>query len=571
MKFHSLAQIKNISKDNSLEIVKHICIFTALMIILLIAYSNSFHGDWVFDDFPNIIQNPYIKIKAFSWEEVKYCFYGLDQEKLSRPLSYFSFAVNYYFDGTNVFGYHLVNFTIHYLSTVFVFLFIYNTLKLPLLKEKYAHISYPLALLSTLFWAVNPVFVSSVTYIVQRMASMAALFYIMSMYFYLKGRTAQNLTHSISFFILCFIAGFAAMLTKENAVMLPVSVLLFDLLLIQGVTKENVKKFSKILLLSLLLILVIGLIYTDGLSNVFGGYEIRDFSMTQRLLTEPRVILFYLSLLFYPIGSRLTFLYDIDISRSLFQPWTTIPSILLILFIIGFAFFIARKRPLISFCIIFYFLNHLIEGSVFPLELMYEHRNYLPSMLLFVPISELMISSIYYLSNKKFMQYACAFSVVLIIAVLCYTTYIRNAIVSHEANLWLDNIEKYPNLSRPHSNLGNIYSVNEKMTEALSEFKTSMSLNNFGSSNAYALQEFNLGVYYFKKGEYDLAFPFFKSSYKKIPFYHSNVIYIAKIHLIRGENDLAYRLIESELHKYPRNRELNEFFSKTFRVNYLHN
>ena len=129
--------------------------------------------------------------------------YGFDQERPSRPLSYLSFALNYYFDGMDVFGFHVVNFIIHYLAAVFLFLFIYNTLKLPLLRDKYKNIAYPVALLATFFWAINPVFVTSVTYIVQRMASMAGLFYIMSMYFYLKGRTAQNSTHSISFFILC--------------------------------------------------------------------------------------------------------------------------------------------------------------------------------------------------------------------------------------------------------------------------------------------------------------------------------------------------------------------------------
>ena len=289
------------------EANKYAFTFISLFIILIAVYSNSFYGDWHFDDFANIVNNPYIQIKSFSWPEIKHFVHGFYQSGLSRPLSYLSFALNYKFGGMDVFGYHVVNFIIHYLAAVFLFLFIYNTLKLPLLREKYSTIAYPVALLSTFFWALNPVHVTSITYIVQRMASMAGLFYIMSMYFYLKGRTAQNSTSSISFFILSLIAGFAAVLSKENAVMLPVSILLFDLFLIQGATKENIKKFSKIFFLPLLLILIIGLIYTGGFSNAFSGYDIRDFSMTQRLLTEPRVILFYLSLLFYPIRFALNF------------------------------------------------------------------------------------------------------------------------------------------------------------------------------------------------------------------------------------------------------------------------
>ncbi len=305
----------------------------------------------------------------------------------------------------------------------------------------------------------------------------------MSMYFYLKARTQDKFSHSIILFSFCFISGLAAVLSKENAAMLPLCILIYDLFIIQGLNKENIKKFLKYAALPFVVILIIGFIYTD-FSSVFGGYEIRDFTMMQRLLTEPRVILFYLSLLFYPINSRLTLLYDIDVSRSLFQPWTTIPAILLIAIIIGFAFYIAKKRPLISFCIIFYFLNHIIEGSIFSLELIYEHRNYLPSMLLFIIPSFLIIHVLDYFSYKKTIQFACAVGVIIILTGLGDITYRRNAIVSNDFSLWYDNAEKYPNLSRNHSNLGNAYIHRQQRDKALSEYEKAMQLNNFGSIHA---------------------------------------------------------------------------------------
>ena len=540
---------------------KYAFTFISLLIILLAIYSNSFYGEWHFDDSANIVDNPYIQIKSFSWTEIKHCVLGIYQDRLLRPLSYFSFALNYKFGGMNVFWFHVVNFAIHYLSAVFLFLFIYNTLKLPLLRDKYSLIAYPVALLSTFFWALNPVHVTSITYIVQRMAFMAGLFYIISMYLYLKGRTAQNLTSTISFFILSLIVGFAAVLTKENAVMLPVSILLFDLFLIQGATKENIKKFIKILFLPLLLILIIGLIYTGSFSNALGGYDIRDFSMIQRLLTEPRVILFYLSLLFYPISSRLTLLYDIEISRSLLQPWTTIPSILLILFIISFAFYIVRKRPLISFCIIFYFLNHLIEGSVFSLELIYEHRNYLPSMLLFVPLAEFIIHALDYFSYKKIIQFIVALGIVIVLVGEGDITYSRNKTVSDDFILWLDNIDKSPGLSRPHSNLGNIYfNYNEKI-KALQEYEKAIILNKFGSEETLAIQKCNLGLLYFEDMKDDRAMGYFKKSSEIMPKYIKNYIYIAKIKLRQNKIKEAKQIIEDKLKKYPNNSELMELYS----------
>jgi Tfp pilus assembly protein PilF len=543
------------------EANKYAFTFISLLIILLAIYSNSFYGEWHFDDFANIVDNPYVQIKSFSWSEIKHCLYGFHQDRPSRPLSYLSFALNYQVNGMDVFGYHVVNFIIHYLAAVFLFLFIYNTLKLPLLREKYENISYPIALLATFFWAINPVFVTSVTYIVQRMASMEGLFYIMSMYLYLKGRTADKLSLSIVFFILCFLAGLASVLSKENAAMLPVSILLFDLLLIQGVTKENIKKFIKISALPFLLILIIGFIYTGGFSNALSGYEIRDFTMAQRLLTEPRVILFYLSLLFYPISSRLTLLYDIDVSRSLFQPWTTIPSILLILFIISFAFSIARKRPLVSFCIIFYFLNHLIEGSIFSLELIYEHRNYLPAMLLFVPFAEFIIYALDYFSYQKIIQFIVALGIVIILVGEGDVTYGRNKTVSDDFLLWFDNIDKSPGLSRSHSNLGRIYFNYNEKAKALQEYEKAITLNKFGSKEAMAMQKSNLGLLYFEEMKNDLAMDYYKKSSKIIPEYIPNIIQIAKIKLRQNKIKEADQIIKDKLKKYPNNHQLLELYS----------
>ena len=535
--------------------------FITLLILLLAVYSNSFQGDWHFDDFPNIVKNSHIQIKSLSLPELKQSITGIYQDRLLRPFSYASFALNYYVGGLNVFGFHLVNFFIHYLSSVFLFLFIFNTLKLPLCKNQYENIAYPVALLATVLWSVHPVFVTSVSYIVQRMTSMAGLFYIMSMYFYLKGRMSKTKGKSIGFFIFCALAGLASLLTKENAVMLPFSILLFDLLLIQGATKENIKRFLKILIAPLLLFIIVGFLYTGGFSNAFSGYAGRDFTMYERLLTEPRVIIFYLSLLFYPIHSRLTLLYDIDISHSLLQPWTTLPAILLILFIIATAIYLCRKRPLMSFCILFFFLNHIIEGTVIPLELIYEHRNYLPAMFLFIPVAQFFVYVLDYFSYKRLLQIAVALGVIIIIVGLGDVTFRRNAIFSDEFLLWSDNIEKYPNLSRPYGNLGNAYMHYQQKEKGFKYFEKALAVDNFGNIHIRAVQENNMGKYYYMEGQYDEAFVFFEKSYKVNSSYRSNIIYMAKIHILKGENDLAHQLITSSINKVSDHIDLLEILS----------
>ena len=550
------------------ESKKYFFTFIALLAALFIIYSNSFHGDWHFDDFGNIVTNSHVQIKSFSWQEIKNCIYDNAQKRLWRPLPVLSFALNYKLGGTDVFGFHVVNFIIHYLAALFLFLFIYNTLKLPQLKDQYENIAYPVALLATFFWALNPLNVTCVTYIVQRYASMLGLFYIMSMYFYLKGRTSEKSIYSILFFILCIAAGFAALLSKENAAMLPVSIFLFDLFLIEGITRENILKYTKIALLPLLLILIIGFIYTSGFSSFFGlpsifaGYKIRGFTMTQRLLTEPRIILFYLSLLFYPIGSRLTFLYDFEVSRSLMHPWTTIPSILLIFFIIGFAFYIAKKRPLISFCIIFFFLNHIIEGSIFNLELIYDYRNYLPSMFLFIPFAEFIIYAVDYFSYKKFIQIIVAFGIVIILFGLGDITYSRNKIFSDDFLFWFDNINKSPGLSRPHTAIGSIYLNYNEREKGFAEYQKAAVLNNFGGSNAsLAVQKYNLGLFYFTDMQDDIAMKYFKESSKTNPEFIPSYIQIAKTNLRHDKIKEAGQIIEDKFKKYPDNSELLELYS----------
>jgi len=565
-----------ISKENGFELPalikvndcrKYIFTFIALLAALFLIYSNSFNGEWHFDDFGDILNNARFQIKSFSLSEIKKCVYDTSQNKIWRPLPALSFALNYKFGGTDVFGFHVVNFTIHYLAAIFLFLLIYNTLKLPRLKEQYENIAYPVALLATFFWALNPVHINCVSYIVQRYASMAGLFYIMSMYFYLKGRASEKSTHSFLFFILCFISGLAAVFSKENAAMLPVSILLFDLFFIQGITRGNIKKIFKISIVPLLLILIIGFIYTSGFSNFFGfpdllsGYKLRGFSLQERLLTEPRVILFYLSLLFYPISSRLTLLYDMEISHSLLQPWTTIASILLILIIISFALYIARKRPLLSFCILFYFLNHMIEGSIFNLELIYDYRNYLPAMLLFIPMAEFIIYAVDYFSYKKSLQLIVASGIAIILFGLGDITYNRNQIVSDDTLLWFDNIDKYPGLSRPHASMGAFYFNHGEKEKGLEEFNKAMELNNWGGSNqSLGIQEYNLGVYYFMEMQDDPALEhFIKSSryYDHI----QNFIHIAKIKLRQHKINDVRAVVKNKLDKNPDKPELLELYS----------
>lgn len=530
---------------------RHVFACAALFVFLIVIYANSFQGAWQFDDRPNIVENRNIFLKTLDWPDIKGALYAPEGGRISRPLAYLSFALNYYFGGLDVTGYHVVNFIIHYLSSVFLFLFIYRTLMLPTVRERYGPASYGIALMATFFWATSPVNTTAVTYIVQRMASMAGLLYIMAMYLYLKGRTADRAWKRVLFWGLCTLAAASSLATKENAVMLPVSIWIYDLLLIQGVTRETVIKNVKLLVPILIAVPAVALFYTD-LSSLLAGYDNRPFTLTQRLLTEPRVILFYVTLLLYPISSRLTLIHDMELSRSLLTPWDTLPAIAIIIAVIFLAGYIARRRPFISFCILFFLVNHAVEGSVIPLELVYEHRNYIPSMFFFVPVAVLMLRMIDYFSYTKAIQFTMVAVFTLLLSTQGHTVVVRNALFGHPLLLWSDNVEKAPLLSRPHNNLGAAYWDLGLYDDAYESYSKGLALNRQTNLLNRGVNLYNLGMYHLQvKREYDKALTLFRSAAEAYPGYWPTYHDIAVCLILKGDLFEAGKTLLVALSSWP--------------------
>ncbi len=522
--------------------------FLCLFVLLLVSYSNSFNTPWHFDDFDNITANPSVHIRELTGSELRKTFHT--RGFFARPVAYLSFGLNYYFGGENVFGYHAVNFIIHVLSTFVLFLFIFETLRLPLLRERYGKDAFLLAFGATLLWAIHPIHVTSVTYIVQRMSSMAGLFYILSMYGYLKGRTAPGRSRKVLFYTLSALAFLLSFGSKENALVLPLVLFVYDLLLIQGADKENIRRSLMVLAVPCLLVLGLGLLYRD-LSSLLQGYDTRPFTLVERLLTQPRVMFFYLSLLLYPIFSRLTLLYDLETSTSLFHPPTTVLAVAAMAAAIGLACLLARRRPLYSFCILFFFLNHLLEGSFLPLEMVYEHRNYIPSMMLFVPVAIFVRWVVNAFAGKRLIRCTVVGAALFLVADLAHTTYMRNEIWRSELSLWTDNVEKSPRLSRPHALLGKTLLNEKQYPEALEEFKTAMQLKRWSNLVEPAIYECYIGNFFLDVvgDEEKAAVHYTKSLEYSIT--HEYYAGMAMVMLKKGDLDQAHRFILEALRMRP--------------------
>lgn len=534
----------------------------SLLITLLLIYSNSFEGEWHFDDYHTIVDNPNIRMHALTWDELRKSFYGptlgTDTAHVTRPLAYASFALNYFFGGLSLPGYHAVNVLIHGLASVFLFLLVRLTLTLPPQRERYGEIAYPVALLSAFLWATSPLHVHAVTIVVQRMASLAGLFFVMSLYGYARARTAHARMARIAWGTLCGACALSAFATKENTAVLPVTLLLYDLYFIQGVSAASARRSLKWAVVPAAAVVALGLLYTDfTLQRATYEIGVRPFSPLERLLTEARVLFLYAGLLLYPIPSRLMLLHDIEISRGLADPWTTLAALAGIALCLAFAVAKARRYPLLSFAILFFFLNHLVEGTIIPLELIFEHRNYIPSMFFFVPLSVLMILCLDYFAYHRGIQAFMAGGFALLLAFQAHSTFERNDVVRSDLHLWLDNVQKAPDLSRPRINLARHYYEAGLYDEAYAEFRKAEELNRDTNLRQVGVASYGLGIYYlYQAKDAARAEQQFARALERFPGYPPAVAGMAKTRLKKGDVEGAWELMRAWLPRSMNNVEL---------------
>lgn len=489
-------------------------IFFLFFLLVLIIYCNSFNAPFHLDDFHNIVDNLRLHVDNLSpGTLVSSVFENPEKNKLFfRPISNLSIAINWYIGQANVAGYHIVNLGIHILTAFFLFLVVIHLFNTPNLVGRYKGDEYFIAVLAACLWAVNPVQTQAVTYIVQRMAAMAAMFYILGIYFFIKARLCESSTKQKFFFSGVVISFLLAVGSKENAIMLPVSLLLLEVVFFRDMSDPTTRKKTLLWGSGLILaVLICGVFLFLGggmIESILSSYKNRTFTFSERLLTQPRIVVFYLSQIFYPIADRLSLDHDIAVSTGFFSPWTTLPAIAIIILMGAIAIRLIIKQPLISFAILFFFLNHIIESSVIALELVFEHRNYLPSFFLFLPVAAGIKWAINHYSNqKKVMQWVFIGFTTLLIVMLGLGTYARNMVWTDEKMLWEDVIQKSPGRARGYQNLAATYYMDIKEYDhAIALFQKAMYLDDSTRNRAKLTSLANMANIYAKhKKDYQKA------------------------------------------------------------------
>ena len=469
--------------------------FVLITITITIIYSNIYNSPFVFDDKIKIVENESIR-------DLNH-FFSFKQITIPRNVVFLTFALNYKINGLNVAGYHIVNILIHIINGFLVYflaLMIFRKLNKtstgpdsslclsPFYKRSLTCSENSLmSLFAALIFVAHPIQTQAVTYTIQRMTSMAAMFYLASVFFYLKARfIAQSTNHkpqrkvlltcppelsSRAGYILSAFCGILALLSKQNTASLPGAILLVEYLFISRAWQDW-KKTIPWFTFSFTL-WAISVSYVLGLfSNEFNSSNMLEdisgltraeqvsttFSRWQYLCTQFNVLVIYIRLLFLPIHQCFDYLYPYK--NGFFDGYTSIAFLFLTgLTVIGIMNI--RKRPMISMAVFWFFITLSVESSIIPLYAYFEHRLYLPMFGFSIFSSWLLF---HFLHNKRFWVIV-VYGV--IIVSLGTATYHRNGVWQNRIGLWSDVLSKSPKNHRAYHNLGLALVKQERFEEAI--------------------------------------------------------------------------------------------------------
>lgn len=392
------------------------------MVLLVSVYWPGLSGGFFFDDFVNLVQSRSIKIDDLSTETLLRVWDSGVAGPLGRPISMLTFAANYYFSRLDPFWFKLTNLFIHCINACLVFVVAKLIAKVYQPLPKSTQRSGLVAGFVAVLWAFHPIQLTSVLYVVQRMTSLSSMFVLLALILHISARQRKG---GAAYFVVAWgLAGPLAILSKETGVLLVLYVAVYEGVIhrsIEGRFDRFARLYLSILLLaSAFLVCYLSLFSGNGLLK---GYETRSFTFEERLLTEFRIILEYLWMIVAPALSAFSLHHDdIVISTGFFEPIETLYSCLLVGLLLAFAWFMRARNPVFSFGILWFMVGHSLESTIFPLELMHEHRNYLPSFGIFMAIGSVLGATT---ANNKTYRLLSTGSILAFAAYCAFLTFLR--------------------------------------------------------------------------------------------------------------------------------------------------
>lgn len=398
---------------------------TGLLVgLLVLVYLPGLRGDFAFDDYRTIVENPSLELHSLHPDALlDAAMSGIGTGPLARPLAMLSFAANRSLTGLAPWPYKATNLAIHALNALLVWALVGR-----LLTHLAPTAPRGAAWLIAALWALHPINLTSVLYVVQRMTSLSATFMLLTLLVYTGCRQRQLRMQEVAraWPLACLFLAVLALLCKEAALSLPFYLLLIELC-VRAPTRRPLSNTARALFSGMaLLVLCVGVWYF--LRDIAPGYRGREFSLAERLWSEARVMFAYLRLLLVPApGAFALFHDDMVLSRAWLTPPTTLLAVLGLLVLSVLVYRRRTQQPYLAFGWGWFLLGHALESTVIPLELMHEHRNYLPGLGIVVALTLAMGDLLVGASRARFLR-LCA---LLALALLAGVTWSRAA-------LWAD-------------------------------------------------------------------------------------------------------------------------------------
>jgi len=488
----------------------------AILTVLLFAYQDTFTQSFKFDSEWAIEFNE--NIRDLSDIKAIWAF------NPSRFLTFLSLAVNYHFGELNMFGYHLVNFLIHFLNSLLVYWLAKIIMSTPwgaeaIRKPEAGEISSGFVRLFPMFvailFAIHPIQTESVTYIWQRNTSLSAFFYLFSMILYLKsslldereGDGLKNL--SCFYFAGSLFFAICAMFTKQISITLPVTIAMLELFFV-SVSFASLREKTVRLAAFIPIMLIIPALTALGMNREIGdvgAFADSVVSHKQYLLTQFNVIVMYLRLLVAPVGLNLD--YDFPLANSFSD---SAVSFMILSALVGLGFALFNKNRVISFGILFFFLTISVESSIFPLaDIVFEHRTYLPLVGFLLVIGVVVFKVVGRLWRDNARIALVVFLAVMVVA-MAFGARARNEVWRNQESLWSDVIKKSPGKSRGYLNLGVFYFKNGDNNKAEKLFRQALIID---PESTFAL--FKLALIYERRKLYGKMAPLLERAIKINP------------------------------------------------------
>lgn len=441
-------------------------------------------GGFVFDDYPNLVGNSFISRTDWGWHEFWLAVWSGEAGPTGRPIAMATFALDSMLWGLDPSIMKFENILIHCLTGYVFFLLAGRICVKARLSAKAA---FWLPALVALMWLVHPLNLTGVLYIVQRMASLSALFAALAllMYMYWRDFLDQDCFSFRHFF--GFISfSIASMLSKENGFLIIFYIAILELILFNEYKANlKLKVFQSFLLFASFCAasLVIANLFLEFFSFT-DSYSSREFTVDQRLMTEFRVLMSYLSQALFPTISSMSLYHDdIRLSESIFDPVSTGISFIFITALLLLSLFFKARLKVFSLCVLMFLSSQLMETFTFGLEIKYEHRMYFSSFWVFFLLAFVILKLVQH-SERSTLSCALGLCVALIISFAAYQTVLRSVAWSSPMKLAIIEARQNPGSFRANVQAGSVFA-----SRATRE----------GVSKLDAVRHYNAGQRYFNK------------------------------------------------------------------------